>query len=67
MRNTDLKTDVMTGWESKSCTIKSSNGDIVSNFTTYHVYQDDGDDRIYTHCYDDYSEMIKAHPELGDS
>ena len=66
MRNADLKTQIMTGYEERACTIKSSSGDIVSNFTTYHVYQDEGDERIYCHCYSDYDEMILAHPELDN-
>ena len=65
MRNTDLKTQIMTGYEIKEGTIKSSSGKVVSNFTTYHVYQDEGDNRIYCHCYSDYDEMILTHPELA--
>ena len=65
MKNKDLKSNVMTEYEVKTRTAWATFQSTPSEITSYHVYQDDGNDRIYCHFYEDYSNMIEAHPELS--
>jgi len=67
MKNKDLKSNIMTGYEVKTRTVEILEPDgrgIASKFAIYHVYQDDGNNRTYCHAYPDYLSMITAHPEL---